>query len=314
MAVAWSLVAAGAAVAPAAAARPIERIQNTIDDVSCVFATLEGPTLFVFGSAGSNGSGAGAFLEDGPDLVLDGQGGSITFDGRLQATVDMLTVPDGTGAGTLSLTADLELGAPSTEQVEERSGNSWTRGTLTVREYAFVDVGAELPGYTVLPGEASCSGQQLQFDVRTTNPAATVYRSAAFGSDVCPVDGLSDAAIRLSGQLHEPYVEIVVDDGIEPQKAAGTLERRGGAWVATLPLYSLVTGEPSTLLSVSMDLRHDGRMSHGLVSEDGFTERFWHETYLAHIAVADPQGGTGEAHCEATNVRTLITLAPSNSD
>ena len=314
VAVAWSLVAAGAAVAPAAAARPLERIQNVINDVSCVFATAEGPTLFVFGSADSNGSGAGAFLEEGEQVLLDGQGGSIAFGDHFRASVDMRTVPAGTDAGTLTVTADLELGAASVQRVEERNGNSWTRGTLTVQDYGFANVVADLPSYTVLTDQGSCSGQRLEFDVATTNPAATVYRSADFGSDICAVDGLADTEIRLSGQLHEPYVEIVVDDGVEPRKAAGTLQRRRGAWVATLPLISLVTGEVDTLLSVSMDLRRDGRVSHGRTSEDGFTEMFWLEPYTADLTVTDAKGSAGTAHCEAANVRSHVTLAPSLSD
>lgn len=312
MGLAGSLVAACTAVAPAAAGRPLERIQNTIDDVSCAFTTAEGPTLFVFGSADSDGSGAGAFLEEGDQVLLGGEGGSLTFGDRLQAAVDMRTVPAGADAGTLTVTADLLLGEPSVQQVDERSGNSWTRGTLTVQDYVITDVVADLPGYTVGIDAGSCTGQRLVFDVRSTNPAATVYRSADFGSDICAVEGLADAEIRLSGQLRDPYAEIVVDDGVEPRKAAGTLERSGGVWVATLPLTSLVTGEVDTVLSVRVDLRRGAAPSHGRVSEDGFTESFWFEPYLASISVTDAQGGTGTARCEAVNVRSHVTLAPSD--
>lgn len=310
-----ALALTAAAVAPPASAAGLERIQNTFDDFSCAFLTEQGPAVYFFGSAGSSGSGSAAFVE-GEDLYLEGWEGTAEFGaGTLAASVELAT-PEGDPAGTLSLSATTALGDASVEQVDERSGNTWTRGTITMADYAFTDVVITIEGLQLTPilQENTCSGQRMTFDVRSTNPASRVYRDATLTSEPCAIVGMDDAELRLSGQRDEPYLEIVVGaQGDDPRKAQGPLMRQGRSWAASLPLVALTTDAVVDTWDVTAQVTRAGAPVRERSSVGGFTEMVWVVPYLVSYVIVTGDGSRLTAMCEASEVRSHVNISPQFS-
>lgn len=312
LAVATSALAVASVVVIApAAADPLQRIQSTVDDFSCAFATEEGPTVYVFGDSSSAGSGSAAFVE-GDGVLWEGWEGTATFDeGNLVASVDLSSVPDGTPQGSVRVSARTELGVATVEQVRERSGNTWTRGTIARADYAFADVAIQVDGLTPILDEATCAGQRTVFDVRSTDPAARVYRDSRLTSEPCAIEGVADAELLISGPERHPYLEIVIGArGDDPRKAQGTLDRGSGAWQAALPLVRLVTGEQVDVLQVRADLIRTGAPARERLAQAGFAESTWVVPYEARYLVVTDDGTRLTATCPAGVVRSHVWVSP----
>lgn len=101
---------------------------------------------------------------------------------------------------------------------DDCSGNTCTRGTLTLADYSYTDVVITVEGLQLTPivQQSTCSGQRTTFDVRSTDPAARVFADATMTSEPCGIVGMDDAELMVSGQRGEPYLEIVVGAGPPP--------------------------------------------------------------------------------------------------
>jgi hypothetical protein len=309
-----ALALAVTALAPPAAAGPLVRIQNTVDDFSCVFDTQEGATVFFFGSSSDAGSGSAAFVE-GEDLYLEGWEGTAVFGtNTLSASVGLATVPEGEPVGTVSVSATTTLGGPTVEQVNDRSGNTWTRGTITTADYTYSDVVITIDGFTPILDDTTCTGQRTIFDVRSTDPASRIYRDSTLTSDPCPILGMEDAELLLSGQLREPFLEIVFGaQGSDPRKAQGVLQRDGQNWSASLALIALATEEQVATLDVTAQFSLDGAPYRQRFSEGGFTEMAWVVPYTVTYQILTDDGTTLSAECEAHQVRSHVNISPQFS-
>lgn len=304
-----ALTCAGALTAPASAGGLV-RIQNTIDDFSCTFATEEGPTVYFFGSASSADSGSAAFVE-GDDLYLEGWGGSAQFGaGSLTASV-RIGVPEEPTTGVIRLSAATALGPATVERVDERSGNSWTKGTVTTADYRFSDVAVTVDGFTPIVEPSSCVGQRSIFDVRSSNPAAAVHRDTILDSEPCAIDGIADASLLLSGQPKAPYLEVVSGaEGPDPRKAQGPLQRARGDWHGSFPVIALATEEQVGTLDVSAQLTPSGPPLRQRVVEGGIAEMTWVVPLSATYRLTASDGSVGTAQCTAREVRTHLKVSP----
>lgn len=300
---------------PPAAAAPLERTQNVVDSFSCVFATEEGPTVFFFGESSTAGSGSAAFVE-GDGVYLEGWEGTVVFgDGTLTAAVDLATVPEDEPRGTVSVSARTTLGGATVEEVDDRSGNTWTRGTITTADYTFDDVVLGIDGFTPIVDDMTCSGERITFDVRSTDPASRVYRDARLDSLPCAIEGMPDAELLLSGSTREPFLEIVFGaQGDDPHKAQGVLERVGASWSASLALIQLVTGEQADTLDVAAEMSIAGAPVRERLSEGGFAEMAWVLPYEVHYRIVTADGTELTAHCDAILVRSRVTISPQISE
>lgn len=309
-------MAVSASSLPASAARS-EHIVNTISDVSCVFDTAETDLVF-FGAAASSSSGeSGSFMfvetwDYG--LVLHGDGGTAHFgeDGSFSAEVLLLSAETEEPVGRATVEAvRTVVGEPLVEHVRSRSGNSWAeKGTVTTTDYAIAVTSVTVPGYEVLIGENDCTSQDLAFDVRTTNPAGTVFRDTGFDSDICTLEGLEFGEVALSGSASEPVFEVVIDDGITPQKASGTIRLRGGHGEATADLIDLTTEQPIADLSISVDLARTSTRQIETESFDGVTSRMARTHYSATIEVSTSDGRSGTAVCPSVEYSETIIIRP----
>lgn len=266
--------------------------------------------MYIFGEASAFGSGSAAFVE-GEDLYLEGWEGNAVFsDGTLAASVQLLT-PQGEPFGTVSVQAVTELGSPTVEPVDDRSGNTWTRGTVTVADYQFTDVDISVDGFTPILDATTCSGQRTIFDVRSTDPASRVYRDATLDSSPCTIQGIDDAELLLSGQPREPYLEVVMGaQGAQPLKAQGALEPFRSAWSTSLPLIALATGEQVDVLDVTATVSRSGAPVRQRYFEGGFAEMVWLVPYTATYQISRSDGQTFTAQCTAQELRTHITISP----
>lgn len=306
-----ALVLAVTAFAPPAAAGPQATTQNTVDDFSCVFATEEGATVFFFGSSSDAGSGSAAFVE-GEDIYLEGWEGTAVFGtNTLSASVGLSTVPEGEPVGTVSVSATTTLGAPTVEQVNDRSGNTWTRGTITRADYTFSDVVITIDGFTPILTGTTCAGERTVFDVRSNDPASRVYRDSTLTSDPCTIRGMEDAELLLSGHLREPFLEIVLGaQGNDPRKAQGVLERDGTSWSASLALIALATEQQVGTLDVTAEIRLDGIPYRERFTEGGFAEMAWIVPYTVTYEIVTDDGAMLSAECEAYEVRSHTNISP----
>jgi hypothetical protein len=207
----------------------------------------------------------------------------------------------------------LTLGDPQVEVVRERNGNSWTRGTITSTEYAVDVTSVTVPGYTVLPEADDCNGNRIAFDLRTTNPSAQIFHDTRFGSAICPLDGLPDGAVLLSGELRTPRFEVVIDDGVDPLKAAGELTLHGFSGTTTVPLLSRITGEPVADLTIRVTLNRIGKRVHESVREGRVTVLISSVSYLASITVDTTDGRSGTTECFAEEVTAKTIIRPSGN-
>jgi hypothetical protein len=308
------VLAAGLVIAPSAVAAAPTHTVNTADELSCVFDTQEGDSVFLLAAADMDGSGSGMFVES-PDgsLLLTGEGGSAVFGPTFSAVVTLVDFSTGEPVGDATVQATLTLGDPQVEVIRERTGNSWTRGTITSTEYAVDVISVTVPGYTVLPEADDCNGNRIAFDLRTTNPRARILHDTVFGSAICPLDGLPDGAVLLSGELRAPLFEVVIDDGVDPQKAAGELTLHGFSGTTTVPLRSRITGEPVADLTIRVTLNRVSKRVHESVREGRVTQRVSSVAYLATITVDTTDGRSGTTECFAEEVREKTIIRPGGA-
>jgi hypothetical protein len=315
---AGALVVAGLVATPAmSSAAPLTRIVNTITDVSCVFETAEGDfVFFTASSTSSDGSSGSLMFVESPDseMLLEGEGGTATFNnGAFSAEVLLRDFDTGDPVGLASVEATR---TPSTEPVtvpvRERSGNSWTIGTMTTTDYRVDIESVTVPGYTVLANDDDCVSDVTTFDVKTTNPNAQINAASDFESAICTLEGLPNGAVQLSGDLPEMHFVVVIDDGVNPQRASGDMLLHGSSLAeATVPLIDLRSEEEIAELTISVQLDRIGRRSRDSDSFDGITEWRAVVPYRATITVTTSDGRTGVAECYAERVTTKAIIRPS---
>ena len=306
------VLAAGLVIAPSAVAAAPTHTVNTLDELSCAFDTEEGDSVFFFAGASSMGSGSGMFVES-PDgvLLLQGDGGSAVFGPAFSAVVALLDPSTGEPVGDATVQATLAfVGEPQVEEVRERNGNSWTTGTVTSIDYAVEGISVTVPGYTVLPAADDCTASRIAFDLRTTNPSAQIFHDTRFGSAICPLDGLTNGAVLLSGELPTPHFEVVIDDGVDPLKASGELTLHGFSGTTTVPLLSLISGEPVADLTIRVTLDRISKRVHESVREGRVTVLVSSVPYLASITVDTSDGRSGPTECFAEEVTQKTIIRP----
>jgi hypothetical protein len=295
------------------AAAPTHTV-TTSNELSCVFETQEGDLVFLVAGAGAEGSGSGMFVES-PEgaLLLMGEGGSAVFGPTFTAAVTLVDPSTGEPVGDATIQATLTLGEPQVEVIRQRNGNSWTRGTVTTTDYAVEVTSVTVPGYTVLPEADDCTASRIAFDLRTTNPSAQIFHDTRFESAICPLDGLPHGAVLLSGELRAPRFEVVIDDGVDPLKASGELTLRGFSGTTTVPLLSLIRGEPVADLTIRVTLNRIGKRIHEAVREGRVTERVSSVPYLATITVDTSDGRSGTTECFAQEVSRKTIIRPGGA-
>jgi hypothetical protein len=292
--------------APAGADTPT-RIDAEYWGVDCVYALQGGSTVFLFGSGTTDGTegGVGAFVEgaDG-SFVAEGWTPEFTFGSSFATALDL----DGT---TFSIAAGITRGDAETEPLRERDGIGWTRGTMTETSLTVETTAASYAGQPVDLTGGSCSGQITAFDVFTTEPAATLYRSRDFDSEICDVDGLQDGQVRITGILPNAYVELVLDHGGENvEKAAGELALQGGQGSLATDVRDVFTGEVRTTALISVTLERAGRMTQQVERAEGFVERTTHTPYREEITVSLADGRSGTATCFGVASTSHVMIAP----
>jgi hypothetical protein len=314
---AGALVVAGLVATPAvSSAAPLTRIVNTVTAVDCVFETVEGDYVFFAASSTSlDGSSGSLMFVESPDfeMLLEGEGGTAIFDnGVFSAEVLLHDFDTGEPVGVASVEATRTPSSePVTERLRERSGNNWTIGTVTTTDYRVNIESVTVPGYTVLADDDDCTSQVIAFDVKTTNPDAQIYADSDFESAVCAIEGLPNGEVQLSGALPEMHFEVVIDDGVNPQKASGDLPLRGGSLAeATVPLIDLRTEEEVAELTISLQLDRIGRRSRESESFEGITEWLVVVPYRATITVNTSDGRSGIAQCYAEHLTTKTIIRP----
>ncbi|WP_028656138.1 hypothetical protein [Nocardioides sp. J54] len=296
------------AAAPADAGAPT-RIDAEYWGASCVADLGDGHTLFLVGGGATDGSegGVSAFVEDADGgLVAQGEATELTFGSSFAATVPL---DDG---HTFAVAADAAPGETTTEQVDERDGNRWTKGTSTSTEVTLSGTTASYDGAPVELASNACTADITGFHVRSNNPAAHVSTWHDFGSDICAVPGLPDGEVRLSGQLPDVVVEVVLDHGeAGAEKAQGTLRMPSGRGTLHTDVVDLFTGETSTRASIGVTLQQAGTKQREVGVEEGATQRQTVTPYLATIDVVLADGRRGTATCAAAAVTTQVRLTPA---
>jgi hypothetical protein len=316
----FGLLASGLIAAPAASADSPTRIVNTITSVSCVFETAQGDYVF-FGASSTTldgTSGSYMFVETPDyDMVSEGEGGTAVFadNGSFAAEVALFDFDTREPLGLASVEAiRTSLAEPVTEELQERSGNSWTTGTVTTTDYR-VDVGPmTVPGYTVLANDDDCTSEVITFDVMTTNPAATIYGDSDFESAICDLEGFPNGQVALSQDRPNVRYDVVIDDGVNPQEAEGFLHLPGRTAGGTAPLVDLVTEQRIGELTINVELRRIGTRSQESDTFDGITERGIVVPYLATITATTSDGRSGVAHCYAEDHTNKLIIRPSAND
>ncbi|MFL6022201.1 MAG: hypothetical protein ACJ72O_02590 [Marmoricola sp.] len=254
--------------APADAGAPT-RVNAEYWDISCVADLGEGQSLFLFGSGTTDGTegGVGAFVEDeSGSQVAEGQATSFEFGARFDASVPL-------GARTLTIGAVLARGPLSTDQVDERDGNAWTKGTTSYGDLNFSGTAASYGGKAVKLDDTACSGDVNGFHVRTTNPSASIHRVSDFASEICDVVGLEDGQARLTGELPNVFVEVVLDHGGENvEKAQGEARITGGRGSLRTDVVDLFTGAVRTRATLGVALARSGKTAREVVSADGASQ------------------------------------------
>jgi hypothetical protein len=300
-----------------AVADAAEHVRNTVTDVSCAFQTAEGDSVFLYASASSqDGTTDSAMFVETPDEqpILMGDGGSVVFGPSFAANVFLYDFATGEPVGEASVTATMAPdGEPVVSEVRDRGGNTWAKGTMTSTEFTVTVTSVNVPGYTVLPDAADCSGSELTFDLLTTDPAARIYKTPDFRSAICALEGLPYGEVRLRRDVRTPVFEVVVDDGIDPLKASGVVPLNAWSGSATAPLTSLATGEPVTDLTIEVTLERAGRRGQDSATFDGVTLRVSWVPYVANIRVTTTDGRTGTAACYAEDVLELAIIRPGSA-
>lgn len=293
--------------ATAEAAAPT-RIDAEYWGVDCVTAIGDGQTLFLFGSGTTDGAegGVGAFVEDeSGSVVAEGWTGQFGFGDAFTVSLDLAGHP-------FAIDAGVSRSASHTEPVEERDGNGWTKGTMTVTELGVTPVSASYDGAAIELAPGACTGEITAFDVRTTNPAASIHRDSEFDSAICDVQGLPDAQVRVTGVLPDAYVELVLDHGGEDvEEAQGEIRLRGGRGSLTTDVVDLYAGEVRTTAEVGLALTRDASRVHEVSSDDGVVERRTITPYRETVTVALADGRAGTAQCAGVAVTTQVRMTPN---
>jgi len=293
--------------APAGAGAPT-RVDAEYWGVTCVTGLPGGETIFLFGSGTTDGAegGVGAFIEaaDGSQ-VAEGQASSFEFGSSFSASIGL----DGT---TFEISAAVLRGPTVTEQVDERDGNSWTKGTAGQAELTVTPTAASYGGQTLELDPGACNGDINAFDVRTTNPEASIHSDGDFESEICDVVGLEDAQVRVTGVLPNAFVELVIDYGGEDvEKAQGELRLRAGRGTLRTDVVDLFAGDVRTTAAIALELTRSGKTERQVVSEDGATQRQSVTPYREMITVALADGRHGTATCTGVAVKTETRITPS---
>ncbi|RNL80915.1 hypothetical protein [Nocardioides marmorisolisilvae] len=294
--------------APAGAGAPT-RVNAEYWGVSCVADLGGGQTLFLFGGGTTDGAegGIGAFVEDADGAqVAEGQATDFGFGPTFHATIPL-------GSKAFSISATATAGPTVTEQVNDRDGNSWTKGSTSHADVTLSGGTASYGGKAVTLAENACNGEINGFHVRTTNPSASIHTSSDFASDICDLDGLADGQVRLTGVLPTPYVEVVLDHGGENvEKAQGELRVNGGRGTLRTDFLDVFTGAVRTHASIGLGLTKAGKTVRETLSEDGTTQRQSVTPYRAEVSVATADGRRGTTSCSAVSVTTQIRVKPAH--
>lgn len=316
----FGVLAAGLVAAPTASADTPTRIVNTVTSVSCVFETAQGDYVFFGASSNTSDGASGSYMfVETPDydMVSEGWDGTAVFAGNGSFAADV-ALYDFTTHEPLGLASVEAIRTPSaepvTEELQERSGNSWTTGTVTTTDYR-VDVGsATVPGYTVLAGDDDCTSEVITFDVMTTNPAAAISADSGFESAICNLEGLPNGQVALSQDRPNVRYDVVIDDGVNPQEAEGLLSLPGRTAGSTSPLVDLVTEQQIGEVTITVELHRIGTRSDESDTFDGITERVGVVPYLATITVRTSDGRSGVARCYAEDRTEEVIVRPSAND
>jgi hypothetical protein len=307
-----SIVAAMAAAAAAGLASPANaqaptRIDAEYWGVDCVYALSGGETLFLFGSGTTDGAegGIGGFVEGANgQTVAEGFTSDFVFGETFGTGLDFEGV-------TFSIAADVTRGQAETMPVEERSGNSWTKGTTTQTQLDVDTTSASYGAQQVDLSAGSCGGEITAFDVFTTDPSATIYRDGDFDSAICSVQGLPDAEVRVTGVLPSGYVEVVLDHGADgAEKAQGEVTLRSGAGTLVTEVVDLITGEPTTTATIQVELERAGRTVRQVEEIDGIVERRTFSPYHEEVTVDFADGRQGTASCSGVATTSHVMIAP----
>ena len=294
-------------VSTAAQGAAATRIDAEYWSVDCVYALPGDDTLFLFASGTTDGAegGVGAFVEgaDGA-IVAEGQTDTYAFDSDFATSFSL-------GEDSLEIDVALTRGETTTEPLRERSGNSWTKGTMTVADLETLTRSLTYASRPVDVSTGSCAGSITGFDVLTTNPSATIYRDEDFDSEICDVVGIPDAQVRITGRLPDTVVEVVADHGESGvEKLSGELTITGGRGSLTGDVVDLFSGEVTTTGTVALHLTKTGRQVRQVESADGFTERRQHTTYREDITVTFADGRRGTATCTGVATTTHVWIGP----
>lgn len=202
------------------------------------------------------------------------------------------------------------IGEPEVIEVRERSGNAWTKGTVTVTEFAVETISVVVPGRTAVADPNVCTGSELIFDVISRKPTARIFRTPSFASQICALNGIEDGEVRLSQGVRNPLIEVVIDDVEEPLKVAGNISLRGWSGSATADLNSLMTGEKVADLTIDVTLQRDGKRGQETFTGDGVTLRVSWVPHRALIRVTTSDGRTGTAECYTEDVLEMAIIRP----
>jgi hypothetical protein len=104
---------------------------------------------------------------------------------------------------------------------------------------------------------------------------------------------------------------VVIDDGVDPLKAAGELTLHGFSGTTTVPLLSRITGEPVADLTMRVTLNRIGKRVHESVREGRVTLLVSSVSYLASITVDTTDGRSGTTECFAEEVTEKTIIRPT---
>ncbi|CUR54795.1 exported hypothetical protein [metagenome] len=307
-----SIVAAIAGAATAGIAWPAQaqaptRIDAEYWGVDCVYALSGGETLFLFGSGTTNGTegGIGGFVEDANgQSIAEGFTSTFVYGETFYTSLDFENVP-------FSIHADLTPGPAETMPVMERSGNSWTKGTITQTQVEVHTTTASYGAQELDLSGGSCASEITAFDVLTTDPSATIYRDEDFDSAICAVEGLPDAEVRVTGLLPDGYVEVVLDHGAAgAEKARGEIPLRGGDGTLVTEVVDVFTGVQTATATIEVELERAGPTVRQVEKVDGSVERRTFTPYHEAISVRFSDGRQGNASCFGVATTTHIMIAP----
>jgi len=277
--------------------------------VSCVGDLGGGRAFFLFGSGTTDGveGGVGAFVEDASGVVVaEGQATAFAFGDTFSAQVPL-------AGETFAVETGVVAGTKTTEVVDERDGNRWTKGTTSRIDLALTPATASYGGTPVSLADGACTGDINEFHVRSSDPAGYVSRDGDFESEICDVAGLADGQVRISGALPHAYVEVVLDHGGEDvEKTQGEIRLRGGRASLNADVVDVFTGEVRTTATVGLELVRSGRTFREVFSEGRFTETRTVTPHRETVTIALADGRRGTATCSGIAVTTQVRIAPGD--